>query len=55
MFLNITTTGLQHWTVFLPQHAIPATPGDHMGRFRYPSPWTSAFPMLPLGRHLHLL
>ena len=33
--LYITAPGLQHWTTPLPQHAIPATPGDHMGRFRY--------------------
>ncbi|MDP2992437.1 MAG: hypothetical protein Q8N82_03630, partial [Deltaproteobacteria bacterium] len=28
MFLNITTSGLQHWTAYLPQHADPATPED---------------------------
>jgi hypothetical protein len=31
MFLNITTSGLQHWVEYLPQHAIPATPEDHAG------------------------
>jgi hypothetical protein len=33
IFLNITISGLQHWTVYLPQHAIPATPEDLTGRF----------------------
>jgi hypothetical protein len=33
MFLNITAPGLQHWTAYLPQHADPATPEDHTGRF----------------------
>lgn len=26
-----------------------------MGRFRYPSPCTSAFPVCPSGRHLYLI
>lgn len=54
MFLNITASGLQHWTACLPQHAAPATPEDHPGRFRYPSPGASAFPERPPGRHLRL-
>lgn len=34
MLLNITASGLQHWVAYLPQHAIPATPEDHIGQFR---------------------
>jgi len=45
MFLNITTSGLQHWVKYLPQHAIPATPEDHAGRFRYQSRCAAAFPI----------
>ena len=44
MFLNITVTGLQHWVEYLPQHAIPATPEDHTGRFRYQSLWQRPSP-----------
>jgi hypothetical protein len=51
----ITAPGLQHCTVYLPQHAIPATPEDPNDRFRSPGLRVSAFPNRPLGRHLHLL
>ncbi|MDP3695909.1 MAG: hypothetical protein Q8R42_07340 [Desulfocapsaceae bacterium] len=43
---------IEHWTEYHPQHAIPATPEDSTGRFRYqglqhrPSPfshWGSIF------------
>jgi len=52
MLLNITASGLQHWTEYHPQHAIPATPEDFTGRFRFPNLQTSAFPERPPGRHL---
>jgi len=44
MVLSTTTTGLQHGTVSLPHHAVPATPKDHTDRFRCQTPWTSASP-----------
>ena len=31
-------SGLQHWVEYLPQHAIPSTPEDCKGRFRYQNP-----------------
>src|SRR6056297_3164890 len=54
MFLNITASGLQHWTENPPQHAAPATPEDPVDRFRFPSQWAPAFPIRPLGRHLQI-
>jgi len=45
MLLNITASGLQHWTAYLPQHADPATPEDLTGRFRYQNPCATAFPI----------
>ncbi len=52
MSLNITVLGLQHWTANLLQHAVPATPGDHMSRFRFLSPYATAFPIRSQGGHL---
>jgi len=54
MLLSITASGLQHWTVYLPQHADPATPEDRSGHFRCLCLRTSAFPLCPQGRHLQL-
>ena len=54
MFFNIAASGLQHWIVYLPQHADPSTPEDCKGCFRYPIPRTTTFPMCPLGRYLQM-
>jgi len=50
---SITARGLQHCTVYLPQHAIPATPEDPKDRFRSQGLWAPAFPKRPPGRRLH--
>ena len=38
-----------------PIDTVPSTPEDHTGRFRYQNQYTSAFPVCPSGRHLHLI
>jgi hypothetical protein len=37
MLLNHHHNGSPAWVEYLPQHAIPATPEDYTGRFRYQS------------------
>jgi len=48
-------TGLQHWAVNLPEHAIPATPGVDECHFRYSSTLPTAFPFCPQGRLLQFV
>ena len=48
-----TDTDLPPCTINLPLHTIPATPRDLMIRFRCLESSTTAFPLCPLGQHLH--
>jgi hypothetical protein len=48
-------TGLQHWTVNLQKHAIPATPGVNEYHFRCSSTRPTAFPFCPQGRLLQFV
>jgi hypothetical protein len=48
-------TGLQHWTVILQKHAIPATPGGNEYHFRCSSTHPTVFPFCPQGRLHHFV
>lgn len=48
-------TGLQHWSVNLQKHAIPATPGVNVCHFRYSGTRPTAFPFCPQGRLLQFV